>query len=461
MNNHLPNELLDGLKGIPGFDRRAFEAVHESGEQVTSIRLNPFKSGGGVFPVTLQPFKSTPVPWCSLGYYLEERPSFTFDPLFHAGAYYVQEASSMFLEQAVKHTADLRLPLKALDLCAAPGGKSTLLSSLLPPESLLVSNEVIRSRVGILADNVTRWGAANTVVTCNDPKDFRRLENFFDLVVVDAPCSGSGLFRKDREAVKEWSAGNVNLCSQRQQRILADVAVSLKPGGMLIYCTCSYSPEEDEMIADRLMDQFPLTSVEIPVDAGWGIVPASSPKHGAAGYRFYPDKLKGEGFFLAAFRKQQSEEPASEKKDKPRKKSVQTEKIISEWISEPEKFEIISIRDDQFIVPHPLMPAVLQLQQALYLRQAGINAGRIAGKELIPAHALALSGLTDDRISRIPLKKEEAIRYLRKEPISVATGIGGWAMVSYEGYTLGWIKILPGRVNNYFPREWRILQRGY
>ena len=163
------------------------------------------------------------VPWSSSGYYLPERPFFTFDPLLHAGVYYVQEASSMFLEQALKQTVSLDQPLKVLDLCAAPGGKSTLLQSLINSDSLLVSNDVIRSRANILEENLTKWGAENVVVTNNDPKDFTRLENFFDVIVVDAPCSGSGLFRRDPEAINEWSVQNVALCSQRQQRILADI----------------------------------------------------------------------------------------------------------------------------------------------------------------------------------------------------------------------------------------------
>ena len=179
-----------------------------------------------------------------------QRPSFTFDPLFHAGTYYVQEASSMFLEQALKQSVDLSQPLRVLDLCAAPGGKSTLLQSLLNKESLLVSNDVIKSRAAILEENIVKWGAANVVVTNNDPAHFARLENYFDAIVIDAPCSGSGLFRRDPEAINEWSENNVQLCSQRQQRIVADVWPALKQNGILIYSTCSYSAEEDEAILD-------------------------------------------------------------------------------------------------------------------------------------------------------------------------------------------------------------------
>src|ERR1044071_5586576 len=198
------------------------------------------------------------IPWTEYGHYLSQRPSFTFDPLFHAGCYYVQEASSMFLEQALKQTIDLSKPLRVLDLCAAPGGKSTHILSLISKDSLLVSNEVIRSRAKILKDNIVKWGYSNVVVTNNDPKDFQRLENHFDVIVVDAPCSGSGLFRREPEAIEEWSINNVQLCCQRQQRILADIIPALKGGGILIYSTCSYSPQEDEQIVQWMRNEFPL-----------------------------------------------------------------------------------------------------------------------------------------------------------------------------------------------------------
>ena len=230
---HLPNDLLNSLEGIKGFDKEAFVKVHESGEQVTSIRVNPFKSSMVNGQWSMSPhIHNSPltiddkIPWTAYGYYLSSRPSFTFDPLFHAGCYYVQDASSMFLEQALKQSVDLSAPLKILDLSAAPGGKSTHILSLISNNSLLVSNEVIRSRANVLKDNLVKWGCNNVIVTNNDPKDFQKLENYFDVIVVDAPCSGSGLFRREPEAIEEWSEQNVTLCSQRQQRILADVLPS-------------------------------------------------------------------------------------------------------------------------------------------------------------------------------------------------------------------------------------------
>jgi 16S rRNA C967 or C1407 C5-methylase (RsmB/RsmF family) len=251
----LPSSLIHSLQSTKGFEETAFINIHQSGEQITSIRINPAKQSISTPLDGLQPHPSTTlraasVPWSSLGYYLHQRPSFTLDPLLHAGTYYVQEASSMFLEQAVKQTTDTSQPLMVLDLCAAPGGKSTLLQSVISNQSLLVSNEVIQSRVNILKENIIKWGSGNVIVTNNDPKDFSKLSGLFDVVVIDAPCSGSGLFRRDPEAINEWSEANVQLCSQRQQRIIADAWNCLKEEGVLIYSTCSYSTEEDEAILD-------------------------------------------------------------------------------------------------------------------------------------------------------------------------------------------------------------------
>jgi len=292
----LPQLLLDSLASVQGFDKEDFIKIHESEERVTSIRMNPFKKSDpdSYRDVNLK----SKTPWTDHGYYLETRPSFTFDPLFHAGCYYVQEASSMFLEQALKQTVDLSQPIKVLDLCAAPGGKSTHLLSLISKESLLVSNEVIRSRANILTDNIMKWGCSNVVVTNNDPRDFQRIENYFDVIVVDAPCSGSGLFRRDPEAIEEWSEHNVALCSQRQQRILADVLPSLKYGGMLIYSTCSYSQQEDEEICNWLTEEFQISNFKLKIENEWGIIETDK------GYRFWPDKVKGEGFFIACFKKE-------------------------------------------------------------------------------------------------------------------------------------------------------------
>src|SRR5260221_5910839 len=268
-----------------------FRSAHER-PSPTSIRINPLKSNSK---------ELEKIPWTDLGYYLDQRPSFTFDPLFHAGAYYVQEASSMFLEQALKQTVDLSQPICVLDLCAAPGGKSTHLLSLMSRESLLVSNETIRSRATILAENIQKWGSNNVVVTNNDPEDFGKLEGFFDAIVVDAPCSGEGLFRKDPNAVNEWSEEHIELCVVRQQRIINQVWPSLKKNGVLIYCTCTYNEKENEKNIHWLVEEKKVESVKLKVESEWGVEEVKTKN--TYGYRFLPHQVKGEGFFIAVVRK--------------------------------------------------------------------------------------------------------------------------------------------------------------
>lgn len=471
---HLPEQLINSLQQVKGFNEQAFIDVHENPEKITSIRINPKKHLENADANLLPPVSVSEtvndhdkVPWSSHGYYLDDRPSFTFDPVFHAGLYYVQEASSMFLEQALKQTVDLAQPLRILDLCAAPGGKSTLVESLISAESILVSNEVIKSRASILEENITKWGAHNVIVTNNDPVNFQRLENYFDVIIVDAPCSGSGLFRKDARAIDEWSEDNMQLCSQRQQRILADIYPALTQDGVLIYSTCSYSEPEDECIADWLLDSFALSSIQLSVDAPGhqfsGIVETISKKHAAFGYRFFPDKIKGEGFFITCFRKIYGDafRYKQPKKIKVERVSRKEETIIRPWLKKDASIQLWKQGDIVFAFPASLEKELMTVLSAdLYLRKAGVSVGTIAGNELIPEHALALSNLLNPELIAIPLKKEEALQYLRKEEVKIPTSQRGWALVRYEGMNLGWIKILSNRVNNYYPKAWRILKSG-
>jgi len=458
----LPISLLASLKNLPGFDKAAFVQVHESGEQVTSIRVNNAKITDYKLEITnLQSgiCNLQSIPWSSTGYYLSERPSFTIDPLFHAGAYYVQEASSMFLEEAIKQTMDLSKPLKVLDLCAAPGGKSTLIQSLISNESLLISNDVIKTRANILAENLTKWGAANTIVTNNDPKDFQRLENYFDLIVVDAPCSGSGLFRKDPEAIEEWSEQNVALCGQRQQRILADVLPALKEDGVLIYSTCSYSQTEDEDIMDWMSNELQITNCRLQIGAFNGIVETKTSK-GAYGYRFYPDKIKGEGFFIAAFKKQQVVSSKQQVvKTKAEKLSVKEIVAIGPYMKDASLFSFIKLKEDIIAIPASLEKDLLLVQSLLYIRKAGIRIGSVIREELIPDHELAMSTAIAPTVLSIDVDKETALQYLRRAEINLDAKTKGWTLLTYQKLPLGWVKILPGRVNNYYPKDWRILNK--
>lgn len=449
----LPSALLSSIEQCKGFEKESFVEVHSSGEQVTSIRINPIK----VQDFTRLSFADKnliekPVPWSSFGYYLRERPSFTFDPSFHAGCYYVQEASSMFLEQALKQTIDLSASLKVLDLSAAPGGKSTHIHSLLSKNSLLVSNEVIRSRANILKDNIIKWGCGNVVVTNNDPKDFRKLENYFDLIVVDAPCSGSGLFRRDPEAIAEWSPNNVALCSQRQQRILADIWPALKKDGVLIYSTCSYSKEENEDIVDWMRRSFALENLRLDIGKDWGIVESDG------GYRFWPGKVKGEGFFISCLRKQEDGAEINFKlKKRPDPLLAKERKMVQPWMA-GENMEYVKYMNTVYAWPANLAKDFSFLLQELRVLYSGTVIGELMREKLVPDHALAMSYLVSSSIERIELNLAEAIQYLQRKELKLSLSNKGWKLVNYLGNSLGWINVLTNRINNYYPNSLRILK---
>jgi 16S rRNA C967 or C1407 C5-methylase (RsmB/RsmF family)/NOL1/NOP2/fmu family ribosome biogenesis protein len=449
----LPSALLTSLQGIKGFNQAAFEAIHTSGEQVTSIRINPLKIVDGQWSKV----DSKPISWCPYGYYLPERPFFTFDPTFHAGAYYVQEASSMFLWQILTQAIGTNTNgLKVLDLCAAPGGKSTLLASYFK-DGLVVSNDVIKSRANILVENITKWGYDNVVVTNNDPSHFKMLENYFDVIVIDAPCSGSGLFRRDNDAINEWSENNVALCSQRQQRILADVLPALKQGGLLIYSTCSYSKQEDEDIVDWLIEEQQLSTVNCQPSTNEGIIETQSDKHQGFGYRFYPYLTKGEGFFAAAFTKNNGGLFGNYKEQTLAKPSKQEEQMVVDFIGQKSDYSFFKQAEAIRLLPTKWWLDLQILAKCLYIKKAGIEIGTIKGKDVIPHHELAVSILDLPQINTVELTEEEALQYLRRKDLTVQT-TKGWCAPTHCGLRLGWMKVLPNRINNYYPQEWRILK---
>ena len=474
----LPKAFIDSLEGVKGFDREAFVKVHEENRQVTSIRINPGKYKGeplwnneeGAMVENKSSYleDSTAsthalmqlerIPWSQFGYYLPSRPSFTFDPLFHAGGYYVQEASSMFLEQAMRQLADLSQPLKVLDLSAAPGGKTTHLLSLLSDQSLLVSNEVIRARCNILVDNIIKWGKPNVLVTNNDPAAFKKIPGSFDVIVVDAPCSGSGLFRKDPDAIEEWSINNVALCSQRQQRILADVLPALRENGLLIYSTCSYSEAEDESIADWLVKDLNMKTERLQLNESWGVVESASPVNGAFGYRFYPDKVKGEGFYISCFRKINEEKDSSGKPPRIEIASNREKQILKDWLK-TDGIEIIKDRESFRAIPSELINIYAGLRQVLNIQYAGTEIGQIMKDRLVPHHALALSGLLSPEVATTNLSYQDAIKYLQRNDLSIIPVTKGWQTVSFQDHRLGWINALANRINNYYPKEMRILKQ--
>lgn len=400
----------------------------------TSIRTNLYKH--------IDVRECDGVPWCATGFYLKERPVFTLDPNLHAGAYYVQEASSMFVEEMVKKAVDLRKPVRVLDLCAAPGGKSTHLLDVIGDDSLLVANEVIKSRASILSENLQKWGRANVVVTNNDPKDFGELSGFFDAIVVDAPCSGEGLFRKDEAAMNEWSEENVNLCSLRQRRILGDVWPALKEGGVLIYCTCTYNEAENEDNLLWLSEQKDIEFIELPyVQPGIQKVE----KGRVRGYRFMPHKVKGEGFFIAAVRKTSSERAAPLSKI-----TLKPTKNIPHWLRDD--FEYYLLNDLIIAIP-PGTPALTNLN----IVTRGVAVATVARNKFIPEHALALSTkLKRDAFPVMDLQKEEALKFLSKEVVEPRDNERGFALIRYDSNYLGFVNRLGNRLNNLYPANWRI-----
>ncbi|SIT80444.1 methyltransferase RsmF C-terminal domain-like protein [Pontibacter indicus] len=446
----LPQSFVQRMRGQLGADYIRFEQALQKPAPI-SIRLNKSKLPG-------QP-NLPRVPWTETGYYLPERPQFTLDPRLHAGAYYVQEASSMFLEQALRQHLDLSQSLRILDLCGAPGGKSTHIASLISPDSLLVANEVIRSRAGILAENGTKWGSGNVVVTNNDPRDFNRLPEFFDVMVVDAPCSGEGMFRKDPQAMNEWSDENVNLCAQRQQRILMDVWNALRPGGLLIYSTCTWNLAENEQNIAWLAQQENAQPLSLKLDPAWGVEATSL--DGVSGYRFYPHQVRGEGFFLSVIRKAgEYEAPQRSSKKKKYKLTHAGKKekaLVNDWLLEPERFAWVQYGEVISAIPENLFEEVDELYQNMHVIYAGTEIAEVNGKKLKPLQALALSQYLNQEAFRTEdLDLESALRYLRKEDIGISGNSNDWILLQFENQSLGWAKQVGNRLNNYYPKEWRI-----
>lgn len=376
----------------------------------------------------------------------------------------------MFLEQAIR--TYVTTPVRCLDLCAAPGGKSTHLSSLLPDGSLLVSNEVIRNRSYILAENLAKWGNASTIVLNNDPAEIgEALPEQFDLIVTDVPCSGEGMFRKDEASVGEWSVENVQLCAARQRRILHDIWPALRPGGLLIYSTCTYNTEEDEENVRHIVEELGAEALPVATDETWHVT--GPLRYGNPVYRFFPHKTKGEGFFLAVLRKEGDEEyeaenerPTKSSKNKGKKDKKATLPIPQEaWDYFREKENITLEWDGPQLrmIPTTHKSFIDRIRdKRLRILSAGVVVGESKGKDLIPSQALALSQeLNPSAFPDAELTWEEAIRYLRKEAITLPKGLPkGYLLMRYQGIPLGFVKHLGNRSNNLYPQEWRI-RSGY
>lgn len=433
--------FLEVLRGVPS----------------VSIRLNQHKTP----PV---PAMAEPVPWCSSGYYLPERPSFTFDPLLHAGGYYVQEASSMFVAWVLRHICDT--PVRMLDLCAAPGGKSTLACDALPAGSLLVANEVVRNRAQVLVENLTKWGCPDVIVTNNDPSDFTPLGALFDIILVDAPCSGEGMFRKDPAAVDEWSEENVSACVRRQRRILADILPCLRPGGLLLYSTCTYNVRENEENVRWLRDEWGMGILPVPeVRPEWGIAGNLLPGEDFPVYRFLPHRTRGEGFFLSLLRKPEEAETTvpsrrrGSRKERVQAVSKETIARASAWLKESADY-VWAMRGDACLtaIGRPLWELDEVLRPSLRVLQAGIPVAEPKGRDLLPRHALAMStAIRPDAFPRVEADLEQAVAYLRREAVSLSGDAPrGFLLLTWRGLPLGFVKNIGSRANNLYPQEWRI-----
>ncbi len=461
----LPNAFIDDIRPyLPAQEVEKFIHALTDNNQTTSLRYNRAKYEGQ---------EGTPIGWNPQdGSYLEERPNFTLDPLMHAGCYYVQEASSQFVTHVIRHLVNE--PVTALDLCAAPGGKSTAMLSALPEGSQLVSNEIDRRRARILSENITKWGLPNVSVTCNAPYDFHKLAEFFDLILTDVPCSGEGMFRKDEGAVKDWSPEKVEGCVALQKEILTAIWPTLRPGGILIYSTCTFNVHEDEEMLKYICEELGAEAIEIPTDASWNI---HAPLTGNLPcYRFMPHCTKGEGLFMAAVRKHgiayesatprkkegkhKNEAKARNKMDK-NKQVVNLKEVIPSLLSQLDCETTIEQTADGRLRAIPTEHKYLHdalVGQGLFLLQCGIEMGTIKGQDFIPAHALALSTVRkESAFPSIEVNLETALNYLRHDTIVLDTDAPrGYVIVCYKGHALGFVKNLGNRSNNMYPQEWRI-----
>lgn len=412
-----------------------------------SVRYHPLK------PVTEV---GEPIPWCRKGRYLSERPSFTLDPIFHAGGYYVQEASSMLLEQVVLQVTDPGRPVTALDLCGAPGGKSTHLISLLPAESFLVANEAIRNRAGLLSENLEKWGYPNVLITQSDPSDFRRMPSYFDLILIDAPCSGEGLFRKEPAAMEEWSSRQVELCSVRQRRILSDTWGSLKPGGVMIYSTCTYNRKENQDNLQWMKETTGCNFLSIRLDPAWGVQEIH--EGSCLGYQCLPHRVRGEGFFFSALRKPLGDGGSGLRpKDRLQYPSRTAMAEAENWLIPSGEYFFFHHGPQVRALPQRHKTHLLAALENLRVVQAGTGVGEIKKNKIVPDHGLALSlARNTDVLPGLPLDREQALAYLRMQPLDLPDAEKGFHVVEYEGLGLGWVNVLPGRINNLFPSSRRI-----
>lgn len=446
----LPEEFIKYTRELMGDDRFESLATGLKDEAPVSIRLNPLKCDIAHTAIT---GKRSDVAWCPTGVYLNERPNFTFDPLLHAGAYYVQEASSMFVAHVLRQTVSDSV--RMLDLCAAPGGKSTACRTFLPEDSLLISNEPMRMRANILSENMQKFGHTDVIVTNNYPRDFRKSGLIFDVILADVPCSGEGMFRKDEGAISEWSVQNVENCRRLQREIVSDIWPCLKPGGLMIYSTCTFNAHEDEENAVWIAEELGADFVEIAVSPEWNI---TGPLVGDnPSYRFLPGTSEGEGLFMTVLRKHgQYDSPTKAPANK--KQNRKTDKAVSLPLTDSDDFETRERGDRLVAIPKKWADVYDAAAKSLNVIHAGITIGTRKGKDIVPDQSLALSARLDrSKFANVDIDYTQAINYLRKEAVALPDGTPkGFVLLTYKGMPLGFEKNIGNRANNLYPQEWKI-----
>ncbi len=451
----LPQQFMQRVERDLGAEQAQalFDALSLSSP--TSIRLNPYKAS--------KPSGGKSIGWSKYGFYLDQRPSFTLDSDFHAGAYYVQEASSQFVGHILSHR-DVE-GARVLDMCAAPGGKSTLYSTLVGLEGLVVANEINRSRAQVLADNARKWGLGNIVVCNNRPEHLAQFESWFDVVAVDAPCSGEGMFRKMDGAIEQWSEDNVALCAARQSEILDNAWLSLKAGGVLLYSTCTYNTIENEGVLERFTQEYGDAVAEydrVECDPQWGVV------QGRVGafqtFRFFPHLTQGEGLFVAVAVKSYDaggkiRQPRSRKKIfSPLDRNALKE--LSRWVKQPELMSFAMVADVAIYGYYRAQAeAVKSLAESLTTIYSGVAMGQLFKGQLKPDAALALfHDLSLDVVNVVELDNSDILSYLRKQDVAAELFDEGINVVAANGYTIGFAKRIGRRVNNLYPNSLRILK---
>lgn len=426
---------------------------------VTSVRFNPAK-GAPEWP------GGECVPWAKGAFYLPERPRFTLDPRLHQGRYYVQEASSMFHSWVISHLVDgVTSPLRVLDSCAAPGGKTLAMADALPEGSLTVANEYVPARAAVLRENVVKWGNPSMIVTRADTADLARARSRFDIILADVPCSGEGMMRKEAEAVEQWSPALVRECVERQEEILDNLWPLVAPGGYLVYSTCTFNRLENEAMVERMISLYGAESVEIPVDPEWGITPGIETD--AHCMRFIPGRTRGEGLFVSVLRKPgdrfgRSEAPALKEKSKGKgkQKPQPIPKDVEKWIAQESEYKVFVDDDRVTAFPSSHLGVLSDLKKCVDVIHEGVTLATLKGKDTIPAHSLAMSTLlAPDAFPRVELSRDEALTYLRGEipplPLSSSTP-RGYILLTHGDSPLGFIKNIGNRANSLYPAAWRI-----